>query len=94
MIGALEGTTGVPIDLIIGKPSSLTAKFVVNDILKLNPNQCYMIGDRLETDIRMGYENGINTVLVLTGITKADMVKDSIYKPTHVIDSIKEIVNV
>lgn len=93
IIGALEGATGQPIDSIIGKPSRLTAEFVVNDILGLKPEQCFMVGDRLETDIRMGYENGLNTVLVLTGITKAEMVKDAVYKPTYVLESIKEIVN-
>jgi len=93
MIGALEGATGYPIDHIIGKPSRLTAEFVVNEMLGLKPEQCFMVGDRLETDIRMGVENGLNTVLVLTGITTADMVGDAAYKPTYVLDSIKEIVN-
>ncbi|OCA84512.1 HAD family hydrolase [Bacillus sp. FJAT-27225] len=91
MIGALEGATGQPIDFIIGKPSRLTAEFVINEILQLHPDQCFMVGDRLETDIRMGVENGLNTVLVLTGITTADMVKNAVYKPTYVLDSIKEI---
>nr|WP_048823691.1 HAD-IIA family hydrolase [Bacillus sp. B-jedd] len=93
MIGALEGATGYPIDYIIGKPSRLTAEFVVKEILGLKPEQCFMVGDRLETDIRMGVENGLKTVLVLTGITTADMVGDAVYKPTYVLDSIKEIGN-
>ncbi|MEK5389843.1 HAD-IIA family hydrolase [Margalitia sp. FSL K6-0131] len=91
MIGALEGATGVAIDLIMGKPSKLAAEMVVNEILQLNPEKCFMIGDRLETDIRMGKENGLNTILVLTGITTIDMVKASAMKPTYILESIKDI---
>jgi len=94
MIGAMEGTTGQPIDDVIGKPSKLAAEFVVNDILKLEPNKCYMVGDRLETDIRMGFENGLHTVLVLTGISTEDMVIDSVYKPTFIIESVKDITQI
>lgn len=92
MIGALEGATGQPIDYVIGKPSDFIAQFVVNKVLKLKPEQCYMVGDRLETDIRMGSENGLNTILVLTGITKAFMVEESDYQPTYIMESIKDIV--
>lgn len=91
IIGAFEGATGYPIDYVIGKPSKLTADFIVNEVLHLKPNQCYMVGDRLETDIRMGMENGLNTVLVLTGITTLDMLKNSQIQPTFIIESIKEI---
>lgn len=91
MIGALEGATGKSVDLIMGKPSKLAAEFVVNEILQLSPQQCYMVGDRLETDIRMGNENGLNTILVLTGITTIDMVKASADKPTYILESIKDI---
>ncbi|MDH5162194.1 HAD-IIA family hydrolase [Heyndrickxia oleronia] len=93
MIGAMEGVTGKSIDVIIGKPSKLTAEFVVNDILQLKPEQCYMIGDRLETDILMGNENGLNTILVLTGITTRELLKESRIQPTYILNSIKEIVS-
>ncbi|SFC90957.1 arabinose operon protein AraL [Bacillus sp. OV322] len=91
MIGAFEGSTGRPIDYIMGKPSKLAADFVVNEVLQLQPEQCFIVGDRLETDIRMGYENKLQTVLVLTGITTIDMVKDSSSKPDFILESIKDI---
>lgn len=93
IIGAIEGATGQPIDYVIGKPSDFTAQYVVNEVLKLKPEECYMVGDRLETDIRMGNENGLNTILVLTGITKASMVDEPEYQPTYTMDSIKDIVH-
>lgn len=92
MIGAMEGATGQPVDYVIGKPSDFTANFVVHEVLKLNPEQCYMVGDRMETDIRMGYENGLNTILVLTGITKRHMKDGFNYQPTYTMKSIVDIV--
>ncbi len=92
MIGALEGATGEPIEIVTGKPSPLLAKYVMEHILRLPPSQCYMVGDRLETDIRMGIENEMNAVLVLTGITTKEMVEKAAYKPTYIIDSIRDII--
>ena len=91
MIGALEGATGQPIDSITGKPSRLMAEFVVTDVLMMDPSDCYMIGDRLETDIKMGNEFGLKSVLVLTGITTRDMLESTSFSPAYVVDSIKHV---
>lgn len=93
MIGALEGATGEEIDTILGKPSILAAEFIVNDILKLPRDRCFMVGDRLETDIKMGIDYGLNSVLVLTGIANKQLIKESIYKPDFILDSIRDIPN-
>ncbi|HLS09857.1 MAG TPA: HAD-IIA family hydrolase [Lentibacillus sp.] len=92
MIGALEGATGEKIELILGKPSKLAADFIVTKLLKLPPENCFMVGDRLETDIKMGNDYGLQSVLVLTGITDEKSLKKSVYKPKVIIDSVKEIV--
>ena len=91
MIGALEGATGQPIDSITGKPSRLMAEFVVTDVLMMNPSDCFMIGDRLETDIKMGNEFGLKSVLVLTGITTREMLGAASFSPAYVVDSIKQV---
>ena len=91
MIGAMEGATGEKVELILGKPSPLAAKFIVEDILELPPNNCYMVGDRLETDIRMGNDYGINSVLVLTGITEKGMLEHAQDQPHYIVNSIKEL---
>lgn len=93
MIGAMEGATGEKVDIILGKPSPLAARFIVDDILKLPPGNCYMVGDRLETDIRMGNDYGVNSVLVLTGITEKSMLRHAKDQPDYIIDSIKELPN-
>lgn len=90
MIGAIEGVTGQKVMIIMGKPSVLTATTALN-ILQLKPNQCLMIGDRLETDIRMGRDAGMSTGLVLTGITKREDISNTLYNPTYIMQSIYDI---
>ncbi|HIW32649.1 MAG TPA: HAD-IIA family hydrolase [Candidatus Paenibacillus intestinavium] len=90
MIGAIEGITGQKISIIMGKPSILTATTALN-ILQLNADQCLMVGDRLETDIRMGRDAGMSTGLVLTGITGQDDVDTTAYKPSYIMHSIYDI---
>ena len=90
-IGALEGATGKPIDLVVGKPSPIAAEAAVRH-LGLDYSSCYMVGDRLETDIKMGNDTGMNSVLVLTGISTKEMAEQSEYSPHYILNSIKEIV--
>lgn len=92
LIGALEGATGRPIDLVVGKPSPIAAEAAVQQ-LGLDYTSCYMVGDRLETDIRMGNETGMNSVLVLTGISTREMAETSEDRPRYILNSIKEIIN-
>ncbi|WP_413378223.1 HAD-IIA family hydrolase [Alkalihalobacillus sp. 1P02AB] len=90
MIGAIEGATGQKIDLVVGKPSILMADAALKK-LGLEYSNCYMVGDRLETDIKMANDVGISSILVLTGITTKEMAEKSLHKPTFILESIKEI---
>lgn len=91
MIGAMEGATGEPVTLITGKPSSLMANYILNRVLKMKASDCFMVGDRLETDIRMANEAGIKSVLVMTGITKPEMLNQTSFQPNYVLESVKDI---
>lgn len=54
--------------LVTGKPNS----FVVDLLCKehnINKSEAIMIGDNLETDIALGKNSGLDTLLVLTGVT-------------------------
>ena len=93
MIGALEGATGESIKVITGKPSSLMANYVLDNVLKLEARNCYMVGDRLETDIKMGNDAGMQSVLVLTGITTTNMLENPVHKPEYVLDSVRDILS-
>ncbi|MCR8658563.1 HAD-IIA family hydrolase [Paenibacillus endoradicis] len=91
IIAALEAITGQPIDFVAGKPSLIAAEAAAEQ-LGLPHEDCYMVGDRLDTDIKMGNDAGMNSVLVLTGVTTAEMAEHSDTIPKHVINTIKEIV--
>ena len=91
MIGAMEGATGEPVTMITGKPSSMMAQYVLDKVLGMKAEDCFMIGDRLETDIRMANENSIQSVLVMTGITNEEMLKTTDDVPDFVLDSVRDI---
>ncbi|MFC5604355.1 HAD-IIA family hydrolase [Sporosarcina koreensis] len=92
MIGALEGATGEPVKMITGKPSSLMAKYVLDNVLGMEADQCFMVGDRLETDIKMANDAGIHSVLVLSGITTEEMVAGSEHLPELILNSVKDLI--
>ena len=51
-----------------------------------------MVGDRMDTDMVSGLEAGLRTILVLTGSTRPDQVERFPYRPTRVVDSIADLV--
>ena len=86
-IAYLEYITGKKVELLAGKPSPIILQ-VALDILKVKPQQCIMVGDRLETDIRMGNQFGLRTALVLSGITQMEMLADSPDQPDEVFENL------
>jgi NagD protein len=62
-------------------------------MLDLPPERCIMIGDRLETDIRMGISAGMATCLVLTGDATRAKLAASGLQPTLVLDRIDGLLN-
>jgi NagD protein len=50
-----------------------------------------MIGDRMDTDILIGIESGLETVLVLTGVTTREMVERFPYQPARIVDSVADL---
>jgi len=90
MIGAIEGVTGKKVEKIAGKPSRLMVDAAL-DRLNLSKNECLLVGDRLETDIKMGNENGIQTALVLSGVTSREDVASSDIKPDFIFEDISQL---
>jgi len=91
VIGAIEGCTGQPVEVVVGKPSSITARALL-DRLDLAPADCIMIGDRLETDIRMGRDEGMTTAVVLTGVTTSEMLAASDVRPDFVLRELDQLI--
>ncbi len=87
MIAAIEACTGARCDPIVGKPSPIMVETVMT-LLGLPPDQCMMVGDRLETDIRMGIDAGMATCLVLTGDATREKLAIAGIHPTLVLECI------
>lgn len=90
IVKALETAAGTQAELIIGKPSPYYAQEALR-LLACPPEQCLMVGDRLETDILMGNSSGMQTALVLTGVsTRADIARQQIV-PGYVLNSLADL---
>jgi NagD protein len=50
-----------------------------------------MVGDRMDTDIVAGMESGLDTIMVLTGVTTQDMITKFPYRPMKVVESVADI---
>jgi len=77
---------------VLGKPHPLMVKEVAERTY-CRRDQMLLVGDRLSTDIQMGKNFGIQTVLVLSGETKRKDLKKSKLKPNLVISSVANLVN-
>ncbi len=87
MIAFVKAATGREPDLVVGKPN----RFIVDAAaakMNLPVNELAMIGDRLYTDIALGQASGIVTVLVLSGETKLEDLKDSPFQPDYVFQNL------
>ena len=56
-----------------------------------NPKECLMIGDSLDTDMDLGTQAGMKTVLVLSGVTSRADLKRSAIKPDYIFANVGEI---
>lgn len=93
MIGAIEGTTGKKVEKILGKPSKIIIEIALKKMHVKNPQDCLIVGDRLETDIKMGIENNLQTALVLSGVTNKKYLKNNSIKPKFILKNISELFN-
>ena len=86
----IYATNGHRPDVVIGKPCAPMAEFVF-DHCSASPKECAFVGDRLYTDIKFGLNNGMTSVLVLTGETTPEMLFKSDTKPDYVLDSVNDL---
>jgi NagD protein len=74
----------------VGKPNPLMMRTALN-YLDVHSEDTVMIGDRMDTDIVAGVESGMETILVLTGVTRRENVARYPYQPTRIVRSVAEI---
>jgi len=90
VIGALKGMGFSP-HAVVGKPSKI-AFGIALEKAGCAPESALMIGDRLETDILGAREAGIDSALVLTGITTKDMLDmNTSSAPRFVARSVRDL---
>jgi 4-nitrophenyl phosphatase len=87
MIAFVKASTGRQPDLVVGKPNRLIVDAAAIK-MGLPVDQLAMIGDRLYTDIALGQTSGIATILVLSGETKLENLKDTPFQPDYIFNNL------
>jgi phosphoglycolate/pyridoxal phosphate phosphatase family enzyme len=90
MLAAIEACTGKRAEAIVGKPSAHMGA-VLLERLGVPPRDALMIGDRLETDMKLVRGLGIDFALVLTGATSAQDAQMADDPPDYVMESLSEL---
>ena len=91
------GALVAPVELATGKKAYFVGKpnplMMRHGLRRLNANreETAIIGDRMDTDIQAGVESEIETILVLSGVTKPEDISKFPYQPKHVLDGVFEI---
>ena len=89
MAALIESASGVS-PFFVGKPNPLMMRTALN-FLDVHSEDTVMVGDRMDTDIVAGVESGMETILVLTGVTRREDVSRHPYRPTRILGSVAEI---
>jgi NagD protein len=76
----------------VGKPNPLMMRSALNAI-DAHSETTAMVGDRMDTDIVSGLEAGMETILVLTGVTTHGDAERHPYRASRIVDSIGELVD-
>jgi NagD protein len=76
----------------VGKPNPLMMRSALNAI-DAHSETTAMIGDRMDTDIVAGLEAGMETVLVLTGVTTRENAERHPFRPARIVDSVADLLD-
>jgi len=97
--GVVPGTGSLiaPIELaagkkayFLGKPNPLMMRHALR-MLGCSREETAIVGDRMETDIIAGIHSGMDTVLVLSGVTAREDLQNYAYQPRYVLSGVGEI---
>jgi NagD protein len=85
----ISHATGVE-PYFVGKPNPLMMRSALNAI-DAHSESTAMIGDRMDTDIVSGLEAGMETILVLSGLTTREDAERHPYRASRIIDSVADL---
>ncbi len=87
----ISKATGVE-PYFVGKPNPLMMRSALNAI-DAHSETTAMIGDRMDTDIVSGLEAGLETILVLTGLTSRKDAERHPYRASRIVDSVADLLD-
>ena len=87
----ISRATGVE-PYFVGKPNPMMMRSALNTI-EAHSESTAMIGDRMDTDVLCGLEAGLETILVLTGISTRAESDRYPYRPSRVVDSVADLID-
>jgi len=90
MVGAIKGCTGQE-PTVVGKPSPLMIDYLEKKY-GMDRSRICMVGDRLDTDVLFGTDNGLKSVLVLSGVTSEEKLlsPENSITPDYYADTIND----
>lgn len=89
LISPIELATGKSA-YFVGKPNPLMMRTGLR-LLDVHSENAAMIGDRMDTDIIVGIETGLDTALVLSGVTSREDVANYPYRPRLILNGVGDI---
>ena len=89
LVAPIQKVTGVA-PYFLGKPNP-AMMFWARKKLGVHSANCFMIGDRMDTDIVGGLESGMTTCLVLSGVTSREIMHRFPYQPDYTFDHLGQI---
>jgi len=85
----ISRATGVA-PYFVGKPNPLMMRSALNAI-DAHSETAAMIGDRMDTDIVSGLEAGMETILVLSGVTTREDAQRYPFRASQVVESVADL---
>ncbi len=92
LISPIEMATGKKA-YFVGKPNPLMMRHALKK-LGCHRVDAAIIGDRMDTDVIAGIESELDTVLVLSGVTKMEDLDEFAYRPKYILRDVGEIVGI
>lgn len=77
-------------NVVLGKPHDVAQELAL-DRLGCAPEDCLVVGDRLDTDVELGARAGMTTVLVRSGVTDDARLARSAVAPDYVVDGFADV---
>lgn len=89
LVALIEKATGRQA-YFVGKPNPLMMRTALHHLQEHSEN-AVMVGDRMDTDVVAGIESGLETILVLTGVTRREDIDRYPYRPARIAESVGAI---